>query len=208
MQCGYKVLSLRYGRRINDVALKLANKEVFIQSPVFNASPVVEAVLEACKRGVTVTLYIGLGFNDFAEGIVPFQGGTNDTVRGRMQAELTSCNKQQYLKWHWYVAKDQNAPLRFEKQSRNNHVKFLQVDGQVAVQGSGNMDTQSWFHSQEVNVMVDSPQLVKEWMENFAANQNTGKYGLTDENGKLVSGKPVPEKKGIGGISRSSGGFL
>lgn len=208
MQCGYKVLSLRYGRRINDVALKLANKEVFIQSPVFNASPVVDAVLEACKRGVTVTLYIGLGFNDFAEGIVPFQGGTNDTVRGRMQAELTSCNKQQYLKWHWYVAKDQNAPLRFEKQSRNNHVKFLQVDGQVAVQGSGNMDTQSWFHSQEVNVMVDSPQLVKEWMENFAANQNTGKYGLTDENGKLVSGKPVPEKKGIGGISRSSGGFL
>ena len=70
------------------------------------------------------------------------------------------------------------------------------------------MDTQSWFHSQEVNVMIDSRQLVKEWMENFAANQNTGKYGLTDENGKLVSGKPVPEKKGIGGISRSSGGFL
>jgi len=56
--------------------------------------------------------------------------------------------------------------------------------------------------------MIDSPQLVKEWMENFEANQNTGKYGLTDENGKLVSGKPVPEKKGIGGISRSSGGFL
>ena len=108
---------------------------MFIQSPVFNASPVVEAVLEACKRGITVTLYIGLGFNDFAEGIVPFQGGTNDTVRGRMQTELTSCNKQKYLRWHWYVAKDQNAPLRFEKQSRNNHVKFLQVDGQVAVQG-------------------------------------------------------------------------
>ena len=108
---------------------------MFIQSPVFNASPVVEAVLEACKRGITVTLYIGLGFNDFAEGIVPFQGGTNDTVRGHMQTELTSCNKQQYLRWHWYVAKDQNAPLRFEKQSRNNHVKFLQVDGQVAVQG-------------------------------------------------------------------------
>jgi phosphatidylserine/phosphatidylglycerophosphate/cardiolipin synthase-like enzyme len=113
----------------------LAKKEVFIQSPVFNASPIVEAVLEACKRGITVILYIGLGFNDFAEGIVPFQGGTNDTVRARMQTELTSCNKQQYLKWHWYVAKDQTAPLRFEKQSRNNHVKFLQVDGQVAVQG-------------------------------------------------------------------------
>jgi phosphatidylserine/phosphatidylglycerophosphate/cardiolipin synthase-like enzyme len=118
------------------VALKLAKKEVFIQSPVFNASPIVEAVMDACKRGITVTLYVGLGFNDFAEGVVPFQGGTNDTVRGKMMEELAKENKDQYLKWHWYVAKDQKAPLRFEKQARNCHVKFLQVDGQVAIMGT------------------------------------------------------------------------
>ena len=70
------------------------------------------------------------------------------------------------------------------------------------------MDTQSWFHSQEVNVMVDSAFLVKEWMENFAQNQNTGKFGLVDHEGNLVSGQPVPKKKGIGGLSRSQGGFL
>jgi phosphatidylserine/phosphatidylglycerophosphate/cardiolipin synthase-like enzyme len=116
--------------------IKLAQKEVFIQSPVFNASPVVQAVLEACKRGVTVTLYIGLGFNDFAEGIVPFQGGTNDSVRQRLMSELSKEDKAQFLKWHWYTAKDQNAPLRFENQSRNCHVKFLQIDGQVAVMGT------------------------------------------------------------------------
>jgi hypothetical protein len=74
--------------------------------------------------------------------------------------------------------------------------------------GSGNMDTQSWFHSQEVNIMVDSPFLVKEWMENFALNQNTGEYGRVDEDGKLLSGHPVPKKEGIGGLSRSKGGFL
>src|SRR5271156_7074325 len=97
------------------LALKLAKKEVFIQSPVFNASPVVKAVLDACKRGVTVTLYVGLGFNDFAEGIVPFQGGNNDTVRGNMMKELRRTNKLDKLHWYWYVAKDQIAPLRFEK---------------------------------------------------------------------------------------------
>jgi hypothetical protein len=70
------------------------------------------------------------------------------------------------------------------------------------------MDTQSWFHSQEVNVMIDSAQLVNEWKENLNHNQNTRKYGLTDQYGKLVSGKPVPEKKAIGGLSRSKGGFL
>ena len=108
---------------------------MFIQSPVFNAKPIVKAVLDACKRGVTVILYVGLGFNDFAEGVVPFQGGTNDSVRARMQAELVKVRKQQYLKWYWYTAKDQIAPLRFEKQSRNCHVKFLQVDNQVAIMG-------------------------------------------------------------------------
>jgi len=74
--------------------------------------------------------------------------------------------------------------------------------------GSGNMDTQSWFHSQETNVMVDSPALVREWMEVFARNQNSGKLGLTNPEGGLVSGQPVPEKKGIGGLKRSQGGFL
>jgi hypothetical protein len=59
----------------------------------------------------------------------------NDTVRGKMMEELSKENKDQFLKWHWYVAKDQKAPLRFEKQSRNCHVKFLQVDGQVAIMG-------------------------------------------------------------------------
>jgi hypothetical protein len=70
------------------------------------------------------------------------------------------------------------------------------------------MDTQSWFHSQEVNVMIDSEQLVNEWKEDLDVNQNTRKYGLTDEHGNLVTGNPVPEKKGMGGLSRSKGGFL
>ena len=162
---------------------------MFIQSPVFNASPIVEAVLDACKRGVTVTLYIGLGFNDFAEGIVPFQGGTNDSVRYRLMTELSKENKQKYLKWHWYVAKDQNA--LFDSKNKQEIVmlnSYKSMDKWRSwvtslillrlIVGSGNMDTQSWFHSQEVNVMVDSALLVNEWMENFAANQNTGKVWI------------------------------
>ena len=80
-------------------------------------------------------MYVSLGFNDFSEGVVPFQGGTNDSVRARMMAELAKENKAQYLKWHWYVAKDQKAPLRFENSSRNCHLKFMQVDDHVAVMG-------------------------------------------------------------------------
>lgn len=37
----------------------------------------------------------------------------------------------------------------------------MAIDDEVAIFGSGNMDTQSWHHSQEVNLVVSSPMLVK-----------------------------------------------
>src|SRR5215471_18630181 len=60
----FTILKMRHGCMVCPrtnlliAALKLAKKEVFIQSPVFNAWPIVEEVLNACKRGVTVTLYV------------------------------------------------------------------------------------------------------------------------------------------------------
>ena len=38
-------------------------------------------------------------------------------------------------------------------------------------------DTQSWFHSQEVNATVDSPELVSSWLHDSNANQNTPLHG-------------------------------
>ena len=190
-------------------ALRYAKHSVFIQSPVLNAAALVPAIEAACNRGVTVTIVVGLGFNDFAEGIVPFQGGTNEQVLSKLQASLSG-DALTRLNWHWYVAKDQNVPVRFEKQARNCHVKFMDVDGEVAIMGSGNMDTQSWYHSQEVNVMIDSKSLCKDWHDGFARIQNTFTYGKVDHarEGMLVSGHHIEKKSGIGGFKRSQGGFL
>lgn len=43
---------------------------------------------------------------------------------------------------------DQTRPLNFSQKKRNCHIKFMSIDGQVAIMGNGNMDSQSWFHSQ------------------------------------------------------------
>jgi phosphatidylserine/phosphatidylglycerophosphate/cardiolipin synthase-like enzyme len=60
----------------------------------------------------------------------------------------------------------------------------MSVDDQIAILGSGNQDTQSWYHSQEVNVMVDSPELVGAWRRGIDANQNTRLYGrVSDRDG-------------------------
>ena len=54
-------------------------------------------------------------------------------------------------------------------------------------------DTQSWFHSQEVNLMVDSKQVVAEWMAALHSNQNTQQYGMVGTDGvwRYESGKPL-----------------
>ncbi len=47
-----------------------AKRKVFIQTPTFNARPLVRAVKHACRRGVEVILFLDLGFNDMAESIM------------------------------------------------------------------------------------------------------------------------------------------
>lgn len=45
-------------------ALRNAKSSVFIQSPTLNAEPLLPAIISACERGVDVTCYICLGYND------------------------------------------------------------------------------------------------------------------------------------------------
>ncbi len=192
-------------------AFKYARHHIFIQSPVFNAWPLFQAVVDACKRDVIVELWTDLGFNDLAEGLIPFQGGTNVQFAEKLFTALIALGKDHNLHYHFYTAKDQIAPQRFDDQTRNCHVKFMAVDLQVCIMGSGNMDTQSWFHSQETNVMVDSQQAARQWRNIFEQNQNTYQHGRIDGknlNTLLETGQPLPPKIKSNGISRAKGGFL
>ncbi|OAQ99609.1 hypothetical protein LLEC1_04887 [Akanthomyces lecanii] len=76
--------------------------------------------------------------------------------------------------------------------ARSCHIKLLIVDGSVGIQGSGNQDTQSWFHSQEVNVMVDSAEVCGKWRAAIDRNQNTGRFGRVADDGvwRDADGRP------------------
>jgi phosphatidylserine/phosphatidylglycerophosphate/cardiolipin synthase-like enzyme len=41
-------------------------------------------------------------------------------------------------------------PLNAVRKQRNCHVKYISFDGQVAITGSGNMDTQRWVENEQV----------------------------------------------------------
>ena len=51
----------------------------------------------------------------------------------------------------------------------------------------------SWFHSQEINVMVDSKQIVDEWMAALGRNQSTKLYGMVDQRDGIWRGRDGKE---------------
>ncbi|KAH7885430.1 hypothetical protein F5I97DRAFT_1928808 [Phlebopus sp. FC_14] len=177
--------------------LKYATKTVFIQSPTFNAVPVVEGVLTAVRRGIECTLYVDVGFNDGGEAL-PGQGGINEEVSKRMYAQLTDEEKKN-LRFYWYTGKDQVKPINASAQKRNCHVKLMIIDDAVGIAGNGNQDTQSWYHSQEVNVMIDNTNVCKEWRDAIRRNQNTHLHELQKDGiYRDKDGNPLTDSTGVG----------
>ncbi|CAF1330989.1 unnamed protein product [Adineta steineri] len=167
-------------------AFRYAQRSIFTQSPMFNASGVVDGVISACQRGVQVVLWLDLGYDGKKEGFGTFQGGTNDHVAKKLYKKLKEGGDgaENNLQVFWYTAKDQTHPFHFAQKKRNCHVKFMSIDDQVGIMGTGNMDTQTWCHSAETNTMIDSPLIVKEWIEALYKNQSTGQYGRIGQDGK------------------------
>lgn len=160
-----------------------AQRSVFIQTPDLNVDVLLQAIREALKRGVEVTYYICFGYNDAGE-MIPGQGGTNEQAAQRLLASLPLESPESDLLYiHAYVAKDQDHPIHHSFRSRSCHVKLLIVDDTVGIQGSGNQDTQSWYHSQEVNVMIDSAAVCSAWRNAIDQNQNTRIFGKVAPDG-------------------------
>lgn len=202
--------------------IRNAKSTIFIQTPDLNASPLLPALAAALKRGLEITYYVCLGYNDAGE-MMPGQGGTNETFASKLCGELSTTERAR-LHVHWYVAKDQTRPIHHKFKQRACHVKLLIADGHVGIQGSGNQDTQSWCHSQEINIMIDSEATCRKWREGIERNQNTGKYGKAsqedgtwrDTEGKVAEGStpksspPMSWIKGAAGMAKKlqeKGGF-
>ncbi|KAK4248438.1 hypothetical protein C7999DRAFT_40311 [Corynascus novoguineensis] len=191
-------------------ALRHAKESVYIVSPTLNASPFIPAIVDACERGVDVHCYVCLGYNDAGE-LLPRQGGHNEKVASALHTSPSlklSPDGRRRLHYHWYVAKDRTAPVPQSLRQRSSHVKLLIADGRVAIQGSGNQDTQSWFHSGEANVMIESPALCAAWLDALRRrNQNTARFGAVgrddgvwrDAEGKEIDGALGPHAGGVSG---------
>lgn len=157
-------------------AFRNATKSVLIQTPDLNAQDLVAEIVSCARRGVHITIATCLGYNDAGE-LLPMQGGHNEGVAHKIYGMLEA-EHQANLDIYVYIAKDQVAPIHNSFKKRSCHIKLMIVDDHLGIIGSGNQDSQSWYHSQEINVMVDSATVVGAWGEGIRRNQNTFKYGL------------------------------
>lgn len=132
------------------------------------------------------------------------QGGTNEQVSHHLCASLSEKGKTK-LHYHYYVAADHLSPLRAQMKIRSCHIKLMIVDSRIAISGNGNMDTQSWYQSAEVNVLFESEETCRGIIDGLKRCQRTGRYGRVcedglwrDEHGKEVeSGLGLSPKGGI-----------
>ncbi|RMZ88096.1 hypothetical protein DV736_g4676, partial [Chaetothyriales sp. CBS 134916] len=155
--------------------LRHAAKSVLIQTPDLNAAALLPEILAAARREVNISIIYCLGYNDAGE-LLPLQGGHNEGVAHSLYKQLEP-EYHDYLNYYCYVAKDQIRPIHNSHKQRSCHVKLMIVDDHIGIMGSGNQDTQSWYHSQEINVMIDSPLVVGRWYEAIRRNQNSLQYG-------------------------------
>jgi phosphatidylserine/phosphatidylglycerophosphate/cardiolipin synthase-like enzyme len=156
-------------------ALRNASHSVLIQTPDLNAQALIPELLAAARRGISVSVITCLGYNDAGE-LLPMQGGHNEGVAHKLYRDLER-EFHDNLDIYSYVAKDQDRPIHNSFKARSCHIKLMIVDGHVAIVGSGNQDSQSWYHSQEINVMIDSEVIVGSVLAGLRRNQNSWKYG-------------------------------
>src|SRR4029078_6463426 len=134
-----------------------------IMSPNLNDDAIKKELVAALVRGTTVKMVLGKGFNAATERM-PLQGGTNDKTVRELYSELERQgvkNPQERLQIRWY-SMNGGTPTAGASDGRS-HLKYQSIAGQLAIAGSGILDTQSLNHSGEANVVVDSQHVVGAW---------------------------------------------
>lgn len=103
-------------------AIRNARKTIFIQTPNLNAAPLLPALREAVNRGIQITYYVCLGYNDAGE-LLPFQGGNNELAASELYNGLSEKHRKN-LCVYYYVAKDQVTPLHNRLKARSCHSEY------------------------------------------------------------------------------------
>lgn len=138
-----------------------------ILSPNLNDDAAIDGLAEAAARGVELRIILSKKFNETTQSMAG-QGGGNDEGYQRLVTaieELGGSLDKVHLRWFSIDGIEPVIDTGEGIRPYSSHAKYSSFDGLIAVVGSANMDTQSWNHSREINVAVDSAQVTQSWDE-------------------------------------------
>lgn len=111
--------------------------------------------------------------------------GTNINAAERIYMDLAKDPEATMARLTFcYFIGQRVKPARPDK-NEMTHVKFMSVDDEFFIYGSGNMDGQSWHHSREVNVLVDDVRKTIETKRYLLSNQQSLQHCFRDKNGRI-----------------------
>ena len=142
-------------RRVVAGVIDGARKHLLIQHPKFNDDAILDRVLAAADRGVRVHVLCG------------GQQGIEDWDL------LANLSSQRILL---------RAGVRLRKQHHlRQHAKLLLADGERAMLGSMNIDTQAYDQRRELGVVFDDPAAVKHLKNRFTSDWHEAKRYKPDD---------------------------
>lgn len=171
-------------------AVKHSQRQIRMQTPIFNSEDAEQAVKDALKRGLAlkragkpfqIQIILSKGYQNWQKWIPGngnggFFGGANNPILienlyGYLRDELKLHQDEacELLQVRWFSSNGR-TPVE-GKASGQSHHKYYSFDDSVVAVGSMNMDHQSWYHARELLAFVDNEETTKAWDEQvFEAN--------------------------------------
>jgi len=145
-------------------AVAASERHIALTSPNMNTPPLQAALVEAVtERDVRVNVLLPYARNDEQVNFLGGQGSNAHSVNviracGLNARSRSAAQFQQFrsrVQVAWWVAEGQTT--RFSGDGPGcYHIKFASFDDRALMVGSGNLDDQSFYHSTETSILVDS----------------------------------------------------
>jgi len=158
-------------------ALANARRKVYIQTPNFTVEVVAKAVLDAVRRGIAVTIVTSYDLSSSSQKIYKYNVSDDKGTAKWMFEQLKNDPKAAArLRICWFVSADRKEANPQPTAEDYSHVKFMNVDDEISIAGSGNMDAQTVYRSREDNVLIDSASITRKMTDALLANHNAFKH--------------------------------
>lgn len=143
-------------------AINNSNCSIHIMSPNLNIPEVINALADANKRGVPIYIIMGKHMNDESES-KPGMGGTNEENMNHLLDLVKESPYRNKLRIRWATNDEGKQVIPYPHQN-TMHAGVSCIDDLVFT-GSSVLDKQSGYHSREADVIMQSDDVCKMYLD-------------------------------------------